>query len=897
MARIHTSQFPRNDITPLVHMHRRCVLAAWCMLLLAALTGLASAGWLTTTVDSEGDVGWHTSLAFNATGCPAISYFDYTDGDLKFAFQDGNGVWHNTTVDSGGYVGYYSSLAFNATGPAISYRDGIGEALKFAFQDGNGVWHTTTVDSGGGVGMDTSLAFNATGPAISYYDNTDGDLKFAFQDGSGVWHTTIVDSEGDVGDYTSLAFNATGCPAISYYENTLGDLKFAFQDGSGVWHNTTVDSGSGGYAGAYSSLAFNATGCPAISYYDSYNMNLKFAFQDGSGVWHTTTVDNGVYVGTHTSLAFNATGPAISYRDGWNDDLKFAFQDGNGVWHTTTVDSEGEIGYDTSLAFDATGPAISYYENTLGDLKFAWWVPPPDVTLITPDHGVTGTVGLITTLAGANFYGTPVVTLRNGSETITATGVIVDSPRKITCTFDLPAGSAPGQWDIVVTNPHGESGMLPGGFRVMQQTSTTVYSSLNPAYCGDTVTFTAYVTGSEGIPGETVTFMVNGNTWPGSSGIQLNSTGAANVTTTSLSGGWHNITAWYNGNASMAPSMGSLDPQVVFSLDTTPITVTSSKNPSLFGEAVTFSAHVTGIPKNSTAISPVLAGAGYVPIHHVQFRADGVDLGSPVPLDPSGTANVTTTGLAFGIHAITVEYGGNASWRPGTGTLPGGQMVSASTAVFRSSEPDNWIFTNDLATAIHWDHYGTSSDIPLFGDFNGDGRMDRAVFRGGQWIVDHSLDGTVNSRSYYGMQGDVPLVGDFNQDGVMDRAIFRGSAANNWIFDYSFTGVPGFRDHYGLPTDIPLVADMNHDRVTDRAVFRNGVWIFDYGMDGTVDARDIFGLSGDIPLAGDVNLDGVTDRVVVRNGEWIVDYGFDGVVDLRSRFGTTGDKPLIWPEI
>jgi hypothetical protein len=78
-------------------------------------------------VDTEG-AGVFTSLAFNTTG-PAISY---RGAGLKYAWQDGSG-WHIETVD-GGDVPSYISLAFNATGyPAISYFALYSHDLKYAW--------------------------------------------------------------------------------------------------------------------------------------------------------------------------------------------------------------------------------------------------------------------------------------------------------------------------------------------------------------------------------------------------------------------------------------------------------------------------------------------------------------------------------------------------------------------------------------------------------------------------------------------------------------------------------------------------------------------------------------------------------------------------------------------
>jgi hypothetical protein len=47
-----------------------------------------SGSWVVTTIDDVGDVGWSSSIAIdNSDNSVHISYYDYTDGNLKYAVK------------------------------------------------------------------------------------------------------------------------------------------------------------------------------------------------------------------------------------------------------------------------------------------------------------------------------------------------------------------------------------------------------------------------------------------------------------------------------------------------------------------------------------------------------------------------------------------------------------------------------------------------------------------------------------------------------------------------------------------------------------------------------------------------------------------------------------------
>ena len=173
---------------------------------------------------------------------------------------------------------------------------------------------------------------------------------------------------------------------------------------------------------------------------------------------------------------------------------------------------------------------------------------------------------------------------------------------------------------------------------------TTLGSSANPSPFGQSVTFTATVTGTN--PTGTVQFF-DGATLLGSGIV---SAGSATFSTSALSAGPHSITAVYGGDANNNGSTSSALSQTI-SLSTTTTTLASSQNPSDVGKPVTFTASVT-------------SGAGAPNGGTVTFMDGATTLGSASV--SAGVATLTTSALALGSHTITASYSGSPGFTSGT---------------------------------------------------------------------------------------------------------------------------------------------------------------------------------------------------------------------------------------
>jgi Calx-beta domain-containing protein/lectin family protein len=162
-------------------------------------------------------------------------------------------------------------------------------------------------------------------------------------------------------------------------------------------------------------------------------------------------------------------------------------------------------------------------------------------------------------------------------------------------------------------------------------------------------------------------------------------------------------------------------------------------------------------------------------------------------------------------------------------------------------------------------NFGSSTDVPVVGDWNGDG-----IDTVGIWnelffylkTANTASAGTINV--YLGQSGDRPLAGDWNGDGIDTVGIRRGTT---FILSNTSAGGWDVVFNFGLATDVPVMGDWNNDNVDTVGVFRDGTYLL--RNSNTAGAANVvlnYGVFQDVPLAGDIDGDGDDAVGYFRNG-------------------------------
>jgi hypothetical protein len=217
-----------------------------------------------------------------------------------------------------------------------------------------------------------------------------------------------------------------------------------------------------------------------------------------------------------------------------------------------------------------------------------------------------------------------------------------------------------------------------------------------------------------------------------------------------------------------------------------------------------------------------------------------------------------------------------------------------------------WQLRNSLSTggANQTFAFGAAGDVPVMGDFSNSGVRTVGTVRNAR----HGVAGATTLEWYlrqvegpgdpdlvvkYGRPGDIPVVGDWNGNGVHTIGVVRG---NRWLLRNSNrAGDPDYDFVFGEPGDIPVVGDWNGAGRTWIGVVRGDRWILRSSLSAGPPHFDFTFAGSGYPVTGDWNGDGVTGVGWFDSGTWTIRNTLSNAGgELSFEFGDPDGIPVTW---
>ncbi len=218
-----------------------------------------------------------------------------------------------------------------------------------------------------------------------------------------------------------------------------------------------------------------------------------------------------------------------------------------------------------------------------------------------------------------------------------------------------------------------------------------------------------------------------------------------------------------------------------------------------------------------------------------------------------------------------------------------------------------WQLGNGLQnTIVSTFDFGLPGDFPVMADYSNSGVRTAGMVRGTR----RGVAGTDDNLVWYlrqvegpgdpdlvvefGRAGDIPVIGDWNGNGVHTVGVVRG---NRWLLSNSNRSGSSIAHDFtfGQPGDIPVVGDWDGNGRTGIGVVRGNRWILRNSTSaGAADYDFTFGTGTGRPVTGDWDGNGATGVGWVSSGTWQVRNVLPNGPIATFSFGNANGLPLSW---
>jgi hypothetical protein len=599
---------------------------------------------------------------------------------------------------------YGQAVTFTAT---VQAPPGINPFGAVTFMDGSATLGSSSISNGSAQFTLSGLAVGSHSITAVYAGNTylTGSTSAALaQTVSAASSTTTVSSSANPATFSQAVVFSASIQA-AFGGSATGTATFL--DGATALGTAPVSGNA-----AQLSVSSLAVG--------SHSITAKYSGDSNVAGSTSATLMQTVGQAVTTSTVTSASNPAafgqsvtfsvrIQSSSGGTPTGTVTLMDGSNSLGNTALPANGVAQFaSTSLA--PGGHAISATYS--GDTNFA----PSTAATLTETINQASTTATVTSGTNPAMFDQPIVfTVKiqsSSSGTPTGTVTLMDGANSLGSTA-LPAnGVAPFTISNLALGSHaisasysGDANFAPGTAATLTETvnqastTATVTSGTNPSAFDQAVTFIVKIQpSSAGTPTGTVT-LLDGSTSLGTA--SLPTSGVVQFTVSTLLAGSHAITATYSGDNYFLASTSAALGQTVNQAPTT-TAVTSSANPSSYGQALTFTASVA-------------TSFGGSPTGTVTFFDGGTQIGSASV--SGGFARFTTgaTGLNAGAHSIVASYGGDANFTGSSSTTWAQTVNGAGTSTTLVSSPNPSVFgqsatfTATVSSAVSGGQSGTVS--------------------------------------------------------------------------------------------------------------------------------------------------------------------------------------------